>query len=216
MFIEQKMWGFAVDISTWFKVKIPLCIPNEALSVVCFFLIIIKCQKGIIRIDSFGGYILGRAKKSITIKAPPEKVWEMLAFDKLPEWDEGYGSGIALGVKYTSEVHTPKDKYRVGATAQGIPKKHGDDYCNFKITESLEKKKMSYRAWEETKYFGTLSQFTTHSLESVGTDTKLTCELESERFLGIFGKFLVKLYLRRWTEKKMRKELENLKSILEK
>ena len=165
-------------------------------------------------IGNCGVDILGRAEKSIIIKAPTEKIWEMLAFDRIQEWDEGWEYGG--GVEYTSEVHTPKDKYRVGATAQGIPKKHGDDYCNFKITESLEKKRMSYRAWEETKYFGTLSQFTTHSLESVGTDTKLTCELESERFLGIFGKFLVKLYLRRWTEKKMRKELENLKSILEK
>ncbi len=35
--------------------------------------------------------ILGRVEKSIVIKAPPEKVWEMLAFERLPEWDEGFG-----------------------------------------------------------------------------------------------------------------------------
>jgi len=159
-------------------------------------------------------------EKSIEIKAPPEKVWEMLAFDRLPEWDEGYGEGLGERVEYTSEVHTPKDKYRVGATAQGIPKKQGDDYCRFEITESLEHEKITYRAWEETM-FGILAMLTTYTLDSVGTDTKFTYESESDYsraklFFGIFLKFLEKLYLRRWTEKKIQKELENLKNILEK
>jgi len=51
---------------------------------------------------------------SIEIRAPPEKVWEMLALDRLPEWmDE---MEIESGT-YTSKVLTPEDKYRVGATA---------------------------------------------------------------------------------------------------
>ena len=58
--------------------------------------------------------------------------------------------------------------------------------------------------------------FTTYSLEPVGTDTKFTYELESEKFLGIFGKFLEKLYLRRWAGKQVEKYLKNLKNILEK
>jgi len=156
---------------------------------------------------------LGRTEKSIIIKATPEKIWEMLAFDRLPEWVEEYSYHVR--VEYTSEVHTPKDKYRVGATAQGIPKKPGDDYCRFEMKESLEHEKMSFRAWEKTKYFGTLTVFITFSLESVGTDTKLTYELESKKLFGIFGKFLEKLYLRRWAEKQMQKAFENLKNILE-
>ena len=75
------------------------------------------------------GDFLGRVEKSIEIKASPEKVWEMLAFDRLPEWNEEWGERV----EYTSKVHVPKDKYRVGATAQGIPKKRGDSFCNFKI-----------------------------------------------------------------------------------
>ncbi len=118
-------------------------------------------------------------------------------------------------MEYTSEVHTPKDKYRVGATAQGIPEKQGDDYCNFEITESLENEKIAYRAWEET-FFGTLSMFTTYSLEPVETDTKFTYELESELPFGILGKFLEKLWARRWAEKMIWKASENLKNILEK
>ena len=154
---------------------------------------------------------MGRIEKSIEIKTTPEKVWEMLAFDRLPEWTEMFGERI----EYISEVRTPEDKYQVGATAQGIPKKQGDDYCNFEITESLENEKITHYAWEKT-IFGILTMFTTYTLEPVGTDTKFTYELESELPFGIFGKFLEKLFARRWAEKTLWTALENLKSILEK
>ena len=159
----------------------------------------------------WGGEVLSRVEKSIDIKAPPEKAWEMLAFNRFPEWTETFGERV----EYTSEVHTPKDKYRVSATAQGIPKKQGDDYCNFEIIESLENEKITYRAYEET-FFGTLSMFTTYTLEPVETDTKFTYELESELPFGVFDKFLEKLFARRWAEKMVWKALENLKSIVEK
>jgi len=55
---------------------------------------------------------LARIEKSIEIRAPPEKVWELLALDRLPEWNEEYGN-----VKYTSEMRNPEDKYRVGASS---------------------------------------------------------------------------------------------------
>ena len=166
-------------------------------------------------IDNKGGDFLGRAEKSIIIKAPTEKIWEMLAFDRIQEWDEGWEYGG--GVEYTSEVHTPKDKYRVGATAQGIPKKPEDNYCRFKIIESLENKKMQYYAWEKPKHLGILSMFITYFLEPAGTDTKITYEIGSEKYgvFGIFGKFLEKLYLRRMIKMQIQKALEKLKSILE-
>ena len=161
---------------------------------------------------------MGRAEESIVIKAPHEIVWEMLAFDKLPEWGEGFGEGLGERVEYTSELNTSKDKYRVGATAQGIPKKPKDNYCRFEIIESLENKKMKYYAWEKPKCLGILSMFITYSLEPAGTDSKLTYEIESEKYgiFGIFGKFLEKLYLRRMAKKQIQKALANLKSILEK
>jgi carbon monoxide dehydrogenase subunit G len=162
--------------------------------------------------------ILARVEKSIVIKAPPEQVWEMLAFDRLPEWGEGFGEGLGERVEYTSEVHISKDKYRVGATAQGIPKKPEDNYCRFEIIESLANNKMKYYAWEKPKYLGILSMFVSYSLETAGTDTKLTYEIESEKYgiFGIFGNFLEKLYFGRMAKKQIQKALENLKSILEK
>jgi hypothetical protein len=108
----------------------------------------------------------------------------------------------------------------VCATAQGTPNTPFGDtehyICRFEIIESLEHEKIKYRAWERPKYFGTLSVLTTYSLEPVGTDTKITCEVESEKYgvFGIFGKILEILYLRRWAEKRIQKELENLKAIL--
>jgi uncharacterized protein YndB with AHSA1/START domain len=154
---------------------------------------------------------LGRIEKSIIIKAPPEKVWEMLAFDRLPEWIEMFGDRI----EYISELRTPEDKYRVGASAQGIPTKPGDDYCNFEMKESLENEKITHYAWEKT-IFGILDMFTTYTLEPVGTDTKFTYIIESELPFGIFGTFLEKLFVRRWGEKMLWKALEKLKRILEK
>jgi uncharacterized membrane protein len=87
-----------------------------------------------------GGDILVRIEKSIEIKARPEKVWEMLAFDKAVEWMEGWKS-----VKYTSEVRTPEDKYKVGASA------HITEHVkyDFEITESLKTEKIVWRSKRE-------------------------------------------------------------------
>ncbi|KON32775.1 MAG: hypothetical protein AC479_06755 [miscellaneous Crenarchaeota group-6 archaeon AD8-1] len=160
-----------------------------------------------------------KAEKSIEIKVSSEKVWEMLAFDRLPEWGEGFGGGLGERVEYTSELQTPKDKYRVGVTAQGTPNTPFKDpqyhICRFKIIESMENKKLKYYALEKPKYYGTLDMYVTYSLESMISETKLTYELESGLPWGIFGKFLEILFARRMVEKNIEKALENLKKILE-
>jgi uncharacterized protein YndB with AHSA1/START domain len=81
---------------------------------------------------------LGRIERSVEIKAPPEKVWEMLALDRMPEWKESCKSA-----EYTSEARTAEDKFRVGAFAHGITKKQVK--INFEITESLQYAKLTYR-----------------------------------------------------------------------
>ncbi len=111
---------------------------------------------------------MGRIEKSIEIKAPPEKVWEMLALDRFPEWMD-----MMENVKYSSEVHTPKDKYRVGATALGTPKGGSPDNCHYEVTESLEHEKFAHRMWE--RWLGrTLGGPVTYTLEPVDGGTKLT------------------------------------------
>jgi carbon monoxide dehydrogenase subunit G len=150
---------------------------------------------------------LGRVEKSIVIKAPPEKIWEMLALDRWSEWQVGGGiSSLQMeGIKFTSEVITPEDKYRVGASAR--PKWE----ATFKVTESLKNEKITYLI-EESGRNSTL----TIVLEPVEEGTKLTYAVSYEMPWGIFGKFIEKLFAKRIGEGQLEKSLEKLKSILEK
>jgi len=153
---------------------------------------------------------LGRIEKSIEINASPEKVWEMLALDRWSEWQVVGGIGslqIEKGVKFTSKVNTPEDKYRVGASAR--PTTY--DKLTFKVTESLKNEKITYLIEEPGR-----NSAITLVLEPVEEGTKLTYATSYEMPWGIFGKFLEKLFAKRIGEGQLEKSLENLKSIMEK
>jgi len=151
---------------------------------------------------------LGRVEKSIVIKTPPEKVWEMLALDRFPEWLEGRFLPTK-GMKFTSEVNTPEDKYRVGASAQP---KMAREKETFKVTESLKNEKITYLLEEES---GTNAGTITLVLEPVEDGTKLTYAVDYEMPWGILGKF-IELFAKGLGEREVEKSLEKLKSILEK
>ena len=156
---------------------------------------------------------MGRIEKSIEIKAPPEKVWEMLALDRHKEWDEEMQKGLK-SLEYTSEVHTPEDKYKVGASAHVNLTGMGMGEFDFEITESLESEKMTVHV----KKSGTnqTTGIMTFILESVEEGTKFACVFDYEMPWGVLGKFLDKLFARRMEGKHLEKCLEKLKSILEK
>jgi len=143
-------------------------------------------------------------EKLIEIRVPPEKVWEMLAFDRLPEWMDDLKS-----VKYTSEVRTPEDKYRVGATAHWIKVKNEE--LDSEITESLENEKIAFR----TSIQG-VPLIATFALKPTRVGTEMAYVVDYEMPWGIFGKFLDKLLVKRALRKDITGEAENLKSILEK
>jgi len=153
---------------------------------------------------------LTRVETSIEIEASPEKVWEMLALDRWPEWQVVGGIGslqIEKGVKFTSEVNTPDDKYRVGASAR--PTTYNQ--LTFKVTESLKNEKITYLIEEPGR-----NSAITIVLEPVEDGTKLTYAVDYEMPWGIFGKFIEKLFAKRIGERQLEKSLEKLKSILEK
>jgi len=154
---------------------------------------------------------LGRIEKSIQIKAPPEKVWEMLAFDRHPEWMGG-GEGLK-SVEYTSKVRTPKDKYRVGASAHMTTK--DAEELDFEITESLENEKITCRGNQKVRGFGNITVILTFSLKPTEAGTEMTF-LDNYKMSSILGKILDKLFAQRMGEKQTEKSLEKLKSILEK
>ena len=145
---------------------------------------------------------MGRIEKSIEIKASPEKVWEMLALDRLPEWMDVLEMKSS---KFISEVRTPKDKYRVGASAHIVEKRWEYD---LEISESLENEKITVHSKGKHPYAITCI------LNPVDDGTKLmyVSDYESK---GILGKAFVKLFAGT-LEKQVERALEKLKSILEK
>lgn len=152
-----------------------------------------------------------RVEKSIEIGASPEKVWEMLAFDRQPEWMGG-GEGLK-SAEYTSEVRTPEDKYRVGASAHLVTK--DAEELDFEITESLENAKISCRGNQKVRGFGNITVILTYSLKHTEAGTDMTF-LDYYEMSSILGKILDKLFAQRMGEKQAEKSLEKLKSILEK
>lgn len=142
-----------------------------------------------------------RSERSVEIKVPPEKVWDILALDRMQEWVEG------VKVEYTSEVRTPGDKYRVGATAHLSVKSEGEH--DVEITESVENERMTYRS--KPPYY---KYTATYMLKPVEGGTELTWMSDYEMPWGILGKFLL-LFFQRAGEKEYEKSLGKLKNILE-
>ena len=148
---------------------------------------------------------MGRVEKSVEIEALPEKVWEMLAFDKATDWM----GDMMTGAEYTSEVRTPEDKFKVGATAHA--RTHSGMEGDIQITESLENEKMTSRSTSGAMK-GSIGTF---SLKPTETGTEVTYVMDYE-FHSILWKILEKLVVGRMMEREYEKALENLKSILEK
>jgi uncharacterized protein YndB with AHSA1/START domain len=151
---------------------------------------------------------LGTIKKSIEIKAPPEKVWEILALDRFKEWNEKYGKDLK-SFEYTSEVNTPEDKFKVGTSAR-IDIKGMGSMIDFEVTESLENEKITYSARPRKRVAP--DGFITFVLEPIDDGTKLTYSVSYEITEGITGWFLENIC--GWDP--ARPNLEHLKSILEK
>jgi len=147
---------------------------------------------------------LVRIEKSIEIKASPEKVWEMLAFDKAVEWMEGWKS-----VKYTSEIRTPQDKYKVGASAQIIEHVKYD----FEITESLRNEKI---VWHSAGSRAKPNMTRLYTLEPTETGTMVTTVFDYTSPFWVLGKIVDKAGGQRIAEKEIETSFRNLKSILEK
>jgi uncharacterized membrane protein len=150
------------------------------------------------------GDILVRIEKSIEIRAPPHKVWEMLAFDKAVEWMEGWKT-----VKYTSEVSTPEDKYRVGASA--LITEHVK--YDFEITESLKNEKI---VWRSAGGRAKPNMIRSYTLKPTETGTLVTSVFDYTSPFSVLGKIVDKTGGQRIAEKDVEKSLEKLKSILEK
>jgi len=146
---------------------------------------------------------LVRMENSVEIKASPEKVWEMLALDRWPEWMD---VAEVESAKYTSEVRTTGDKYKVGASAHVVEKRW--EY-ELNVMESLENEKLTVSS--KGKYTYTM----TYLLKPIEGGTRLMFSGDFVMPGGVLGKALYKL-LSGAAEKQVERALEKLKSIVEK
>ena len=128
----------------------------------------------------------------------------MLAFDKAVEWMEGWKN-----VKYTSEVSTPEDKYKVGASA------HITEHVkyDFEITESLRNEKI---VWHSAGSRAKPNMTRLYTLEPTETGTMVTTVFDYTSPFWVLGKIVDKTGGQRMAEKDIEKSLGKLKRILEK
>jgi len=146
-----------------------------------------------------------RIEASIAIKAPPEHIWVLLAWDRVHEWEEGYRQNL-IHLAYTSEVRRLEDKYRVGTTAH-VRLKHGDG--ELEISESVEHELLTFQS--RGKHLNATISYT---LEPIEEGTTFTYSVDYERPLGMLGGALGGA-LKRPCERDVQRSLENLKTILE-
>ena len=107
----------------------------------------------------------------------------MLALDRWSEWQVGLAGAFldTKNMKFTTEVNSPKDKYRVGASA--YPSAHPK--ADFKVTENLENEKITYLHVGEATM--------TYILKPTDEGTRLTYVMEYE-FKSILDKILMKIF----------------------
>ncbi len=149
---------------------------------------------------------MARIEKSIEIKVPPEKIWELMAWDRVPEWMD-----MMKSAEYTSEVSTLEDKLGVGATAHTSMETAGIKLeGEVENTECIVNEKSSYRSVS-----GDLTTFGSTILEPIEEGTKVTFITDYELPYSILGKIIDKLFIHRESEKGVEKSLEKLKNILE-
>ena len=146
-----------------------------------------------------------RVITSIEIKVPPEKVWEMLALDRCPEWMDDL-----ISSEYITEVHTPEDRYKVGTTAHWIKVKKEEH--DMEIIESLENEKIVFR----TSPISGVRMTGIFTLKPTEAGTEMTYAADYTMPWGVLGKFLDKVIIKRAMKKDLEGESKSLKSFLEK
>ena len=145
---------------------------------------------------------MARIEKSIEIKAPPEKVWSLITWDRVPEWYESIKK-----VEWTS-----KGKMEVGATVHVLSETAGvKEEWDAEITEYVDKERVSWRTT------GGNTTIIYHAiLEPTETGTKTTTTFDYELPYSVLGKIIDKLRVHKALEKDSEQALQRMKDVAEK
>ena len=145
--------------------------------------------------------MVGKITKSIEIEASPEKVFAFI-----------------IDTKKTNEITNSKSEYTskgpigVGSIAHIVSKAGGSQTeFDMEVTEFEKNKKVSTRTIGASK----LKLTTSATLEPTAKGTKLTNTMDYELPYSILGKIVDKLRVHKDIEKRMEKELWDMKKALE-
>ncbi len=144
--------------------------------------------------------------KSVAIKTTPEKVWEMLAADRLMEWQPYMARSETF--EYLTPVESDEDKYKVGTTALFF------DTCHHEIIQSEKFRKLVYRKFELT-FLGMLEFQTAFKINPTEDGVRFSY---IARFIipkGIKHHLYINVFTKRWMESQIAKETKELKMLLE-
>ena len=143
-----------------------------------------------------------RIEKSIEINAPPEKIWPLIYWERLPEWDVEFKE-----VKVTSE-----EKNSVGTTVHLIGEVAGmKAEFDAETTELIENKKVAYRT-----IGGNMTGFGSITLTPTDGGTKVTQMIEYALPYSVLGKIIDKLRVSKAIDKSYDVAMKKLKEIAEK
>ena len=144
---------------------------------------------------------MARIDKTVEISVPPEKVWPMIFWDRLPEWLEGIKKA-----EYTTD-----EKDKVGATAHVVAELTGVKVeFDIEITEYTKYKSASWRTTG-----GNLTAIGNSILRPIEMGTELRLIFDYDLPFSILGKVVDKLLVSREMEKGFDTDLKKLKNMLE-
>jgi uncharacterized membrane protein len=147
---------------------------------------------------------LTKVEKSIEIKAPTEKIWPFITWERIPEWFEMWKK-----VEYTS-----KDKNKVGATVHVVGEVAGTkSEFDAEITEFAQNGDGA-RAWKSIG--GDITARGSIALSSQKDATKVTFLADYELPYSILGKIIDELRVHKAFEKSFEASAKNLKAAAEK
>jgi len=144
-----------------------------------------------------------KVRKSIEIKAPPEKIWPFLIEpDKIQEWCTTF-----IKFEYTSEQRSG-----VGATFY-LEEKAGGPLMklNFRITEWLKNERVAFSMTSGNFVKGYEQSWT---VETIPMGSRFTFMEEVKLPYGIIGR-IMGLFVQRGSEATVGKMLHKLKSLAE-
>jgi uncharacterized membrane protein len=143
-----------------------------------------------------------KIENSIEINASPEKIWQLMSWERIPEW---YAA-------FKKVVHTSKEKDAVGETVHISGEVAGAKAeWDAETTERVVKEKLAWRS-----IGGSFTGFGSQALAPTKSGTKVTFVMDYEMPYSIFGKLMNKLRFQKAFEKTIDEGLKKLKDLAEK